>query len=156
MEINRCFDVAVIHSISTRENVINDLHEDGYIVQMPEVVRSIYLTPTIDGVPIGWGMITRIRAHTYEGHVLILPEYRAEHAIESVSLMLKWYIDNVKDLKKINTLIPEKWPNITKFFEALGFQREGYVRKSYLKDGKLIGEYMYGVTDDELRKVIYV
>jgi RimJ/RimL family protein N-acetyltransferase len=89
-------------------------------------------------------------------HPHVLPEVRSKYARESCLAALKWIYDNAPKYVKITALIPVIHKNVKLFAKRIGFKEEGINRKSYLKDGKVIDQWLLGITRSELGDVLNV
>ena len=91
---------------------------------------------------------------TVEIHAHVLPEYRKEHSYATGMVVLAWFRDNYPDFKKIIAQIPANCGNVVSFIERFGFRQEGVNRLSYLKNGVLMDQLWYGMTYEELRRLL--
>ncbi len=86
-------------------------------------------------------------------HAHVLPEFRRKYSVKAGRVALKWVIDN-SDYQKIIAEIPVIYPNVKRFAQAFSFVMEGCNRKSYLKNGDIIDQWIYGITRHELIGVL--
>lgn len=91
---------------------------------------------------------------TVEIHAHVLPEYRKEHSYETGIAVLTWFRLNYPNFRKIVAQIPVTCGNVISFIERFGFQKEGVNRLSYLKNGALVDQVWYGLTCEELRRLV--
>jgi len=78
-------------------------------------------------------------------HPVILPEHR-KYARAAMTACLDLLF---KRSIKVNVRIPETEIRLIKFALAFGFTEEGFERGSVIKDGKIIGRVILGMTREE-------
>jgi hypothetical protein len=152
MKIFRTYDIALVLSILKTKGLWEHIQEDGcgdgFI---PNVVEDIHLVVQADGgAVVGCLLLKPIRAFTWEAHINIIPEHREKHALEAAETMFKWAMENIPNLKKIVSFVPEKYKNVVNFAKFVGFKEEGFITESYQKDGDIIGEHILGITINEI------
>ncbi|WP_307891303.1 GNAT family N-acetyltransferase [Acinetobacter seifertii] len=79
-------------------------------------------------------------------HTCLLPSLRGSRAVEAGKLILKLIFENHQ---KVISWIPENNRKAKLFAQMLGFQVEGINRASFLKDGKLLDQFLVGLTKGE-------
>jgi RimJ/RimL family protein N-acetyltransferase len=102
---------------------------------------------------IGLYILHAHNSATLEIHAHILPEHRQKHSIESGRIILKWILDNT-GYHKVIAQVPEIYPNVKKFCINNNFKVEGVNRKCYWKDGKLIDQWLLGITKQEIEEFL--
>lgn len=98
---------------------------------------------------IGFFMFHPWNSTTFEMHSAVLPAYRGKPAMEGARLAGHWMFDNTT-CRKIVTLVPRS--NIRAKFLARkgGMHEEGMITRSFLKDGQMIDQYLYGICKEEV------
>lgn len=86
---------------------------------------------------------------TVEIHAHVLPIHRKKHSYDTGIAALSWIIENTK-YKKVVASIPVIYKNVKRFTCSFGFKEEGINRKSYLKCGEVVDQYLLGITRDEI------
>jgi len=81
---------------------------------------------------------------TYEAHTAILPEGRGRKGIEAGISVLSWMFTETRCMKII-TWIPVFNRSAVYFARNCGLNWEGTNSQSFLKDGKLYDQYLYGI-----------
>lgn len=79
-----------------------------------------------------------------EGHIQVLKEFR-HLALDFGQAALDWAWNNTK-AEKIIAVIPTLYPDVIKFTEKFGFEREGELKGSYLKNGVLYNQVYLGIS----------
>jgi hypothetical protein len=83
-----------------------------------------------------------------ELHTMIVPESRGIEAIEAGKNAATWYFKNTTCLKII-TLIPEFNRPARIFAKKFGFEDNGNNTKSFLRDGILYDQHIYGLEKEK-------
>lgn len=104
-----------------------------------------FLIPGVTGV----FMFHQWNSITFEMHSAVLPEYRGKCAMEGARLAGMWMFGNTP-CRKIVTLVPKT--NVRAMYLARrgGMKQEGIITKSFLKDGKYVDQYLYGICKEEV------
>jgi len=87
---------------------------------------------------------------TYDLHVNVISEGRGQAAVKSIAEATEWMFENTP-CQKIIGYIPTICPNVYKFALKTGFEREGYLTKSWKKDGQLYDQYLITMTKENLK-----
>ncbi len=106
-----------------------------------------------DNVPIGVCGFTSINYHDQnaEFSLYIAPEYQGSgYGSDALRTLVKHGFDAF-NFQRIWGETFEFNP-AAKIFEALGFQKEGVLRKSYFREGKHIDSIIYGILRGELNE----
>ena len=140
MNIQSTTDMDKIKTVLCDEWIYNRISEDG--TPPPEEyeppTQALYL---IDDDLSGVMIFHPLNAITFEMHIQMLNK---EVAMEFCQSCIKWFWDK-SYAKKIIAQIPEIYPDVCRFAEKNGFEREGINRASYLKDGKIHSQVYYGL-----------
>lgn len=81
---------------------------------------------------------------TLEGHIQVLKEFR-HLAMDFGQAALDWAWNNT-EAKKIIAVVPTLYPDVIKFVEKFGFEREGETKRSYEKNGVLYNQVYLGIS----------
>lgn len=147
--VHRLWDVQVVFKILTEGTIWSDISEDGATVNIPDVSRDLYLGiwdgPTI----VGMYKFNQLTSICWEVHTCIFKQYR-KLAPSTVSFVYGWLLNNIANLQKIVSRIPETQRHVLQFALKAGLKKEGFNRNSYLKNGKIIGQHLVGITREEM------
>ncbi len=89
---------------------------------------------------------------TLEIHAFILPNKRKENSVLTGKEILKWILENApKQYQKIIAQVPFLYPNVKDFCINNGFQIEGINRLSHKKNGKIVDQWLLGITREEIK-----
>ena len=92
---------------------------------------------------------------TLEIHAFILPEHRKEHSLDTGKAVLKWILnESPKQYEKVIAQVPFLYTNVKDFCLKNGFQIEGVNRLSHKKNGKLINQWLLGITREEIKRFL--
>jgi len=88
---------------------------------------------------------------TLEIHAFILPEHRKNHSLDTGKEILKWVANkSPEQYQKVIANVPHLYPNVKDFCIKNGFQIEGVNRLSHKKNGKLVDQWLLGITREEI------
>ena len=93
------------------------------------------------------GLMTKENLVTYWVHTNILPEGRGKIAIKAALKGIKWMFDNTPCLK-LNSWVPVFNRPAAVFAKQCGFKKEGLSEKSFMKNGKLYNQILFGLTKE--------
>lgn len=149
--VTRTHDEFLVYRVMTNPALWETCAEDG---QEPESwapnMDEWWMVVTHGADVAGLYNMHEVNSATLEIHAQILPEFR-DCAKESARKVLQWVLDYSPDkYQKLIATIPVIYPNVIKFTENAGFQREGVNRLSYRKHGELHDQVMLGITRDEI------
>ena len=154
----RTFDIELIKSIVTRDDVWATVAEDGQVKSeyMPDVNDECWLLMTDENTAIGLYNIHAHNAVTIEIHAHVLPEHRKQHSKETGRAALEWIYFNSPEYKKVIAQIPFIYKNVKNFTCGFGFKEEGVNRLSYLKNDVIVDQWLLGITRDEIEGYLNV
>ena len=141
MNINPITDKAKIRSVLCDEWVYSRISEDGAatIDEYDPPMSALYLT---DDNLSGLMIFHPINAASYETHIQMIDKTKA---MEFGQSCLKWFWKHSEAIK-IVAQIPEIYPDVCRFAEKNGFEKEGINRASYLKNGGVFNQIYYGLS----------
>ena len=85
----------------------------------------------------------------YKVHTCLLPHSYGEKATVAAKELISWVFTNL-DCRRLVTEVPDYNRLALKFAERSGMTKFGYNPKSYLKDGKLHGVTLLGISKEEV------
>lgn len=113
--------------------------------------EHIYLGIIEDENMIGFWWLHPENSTTMGIHCNIKKEYR-QHGVEAGWLFLGHvYNDFPASVQKLNCKIPVTYPDVYNFTKKFGFTDEGIDRKSIVKGGELVDQYILGITREEIK-----
>ena len=151
MIVSRTYDASVIKQIMTRPDIWKTVSEDGQKAEAfePDMGQNCFLLIS-DNEVIGLYQLKCMNGVTIELHPMVFPECRSEYGKASCQAVLQWIVDNVDWCQKVNATIPVIYKHVKRFAKSMGFVEEGINRKSYIKDGVLVDQYLLGITREEI------
>lgn len=154
----RTMDIKTIHNIVTRPDIWATVAEDGQRKQefYPDVEGECWLTLVADDTIIGVYNLHVHNAITLEIHAHVYPEFRKRYSRHTCLAVFQWIMDNAKEYQKVVASIPAIYPNVIAFAEMMRFKHEGTNRLSYLKDGQIVDQELYGITRTEIEEALNV
>ena len=84
---------------------------------------------------------------TFEVHANVLKDSR-EDALSAALSSVRWMFENTGCLK-IVAYVATCFPNVCGFTKKCGFDEEGKMKKSVLRDGTLYDQIIYGLTKED-------
>ena len=154
----RTFDQELIERVLNAPGVLEAISEDGmsFVDGTNIDVEGELWVDVFDGEgnTVALYNLHMHNSVTVEIHAHVLPEYRKEHSYDTGMAVLAWFRLNYPNFRKIVAQIPVTCGNVISFIERFGFQKEGVNRLSYLKDGVLVDQVWYGLTCEELRRLL--
>jgi RimJ/RimL family protein N-acetyltransferase len=151
----RSFDREFIRATMTHRRIWPHIADDN--AGDPEDFAPImhpglyYLTPEHQGARVG---VFFYHAHTptfWEVHTCVLPAFWGAPATSAARAGLLWMVQNTSCCKVI-THVPSDNPTARRFAHRVGLTDEGINRASFLKGGKLLDQYVLGITGEEILK----
>ena len=99
--------------------------------------------------PVGIFLFNPWNTVCYEMHSAVLPEYRGQGSMEAARLAGMWMFSNTL-CQKLVTQIPVTNYAAHALAKVGGMVQEGINRKSFLKNGNLIDQYIYGICKEDV------
>jgi hypothetical protein len=144
--IKRLYDYEIV--LGTMDAVWDDIAETGVDRYQPDLINEMWLGLFLDGKYLGMYRFNSLSRILLEGHVFMLPEAR-ENSLSGGYAVMEWLKENA-DFNKIIVNIPECFPNVLKFVQALGLTEQGYNSECWDRDG-ICGIYQYGITREQMK-----
>ena len=155
MKVERTFDYDLIMSVAAMPE-FDVCIEDGMTLDRYEPSKSsAWLLVTDNNDVIALAELKPLNSISLEAHPQVLKKHRAKYNKLVMYEMYKWVLEFGSQYKKFNAEIPVIYPHLKRFMLSIGFTLEGVNRKSHIKNGKIVDKWMFGMTKDELKEVIY-
>ena len=150
----RSLDHELIKSVMTNPVIAKNICEDGqHISQFDSNLSSdVWVIVLDENTAICACSFLKVSSECYEVHINILPANRHERKA-IIKILYKWIIDNLTQ-NKLTTKIPTCYPHIKLFCLSIGFEKEGVNRDSYIKNGELLSQDLFGITRDKIKEVL--
>lgn len=156
MELQMTQDMELVKSILFIPEIWERAAEDG--------AKKEEYEPSFD-LMSGWMVVTEkektlgiILSHydntsTLKIHPYLLKDFRFRGR-EMMHLLYEWFLSLPEKLNKIVISVPETEKKVKNFANKVGFIDEGFNRESYLKNGKLYGQWCLGITRTEIKEYL--
>ena len=156
--IARCTikDLDFINTVSKYQDNYKHLIDDGSpsideysAEEMLSDKRVFYLKATTGDEDIGYFLLVPINCITYDSHVCILPEHKGKKAIGVGKEAIEWMFNNTK-CRKIISYIATNKRNVYAYAKSVGFEMEGFCKKSFMYNGKIYDQSLMGINKKEV------
>ena len=137
-------------SVQTINAMWDDIAEDNAPPYIPDLVNEVYVSVTADGNYIGMFRLHQLTSVMWRCHAFILQDARKAHSLASGEALKVWILDNIEDLEMLVTDVPDCFPNVLAFVEAMGFTELGYTPDCYTKNG-LVGLRRMGLNREDMK-----
>jgi RimJ/RimL family protein N-acetyltransferase len=151
-------DVEFIQSLYRDHDIAKYMVDDNAGVMSAEFIEAAIRTPYIfcliveqDGNKAGMFLFVPWNMTTYELQSAFLKEYRGSCVMAAGYQVRKWFFEKTKALKCI-AMIPKGNYPCQAAVRHMGFIQEGINRKSYLHDGVLYDQYLYGLCKEDVKE----
>lgn len=129
----------------------DDLTKTEHVDFSKIVARGLFFLPVFDdGRKMGFFYFVPWNNVCWEVHSAIIPEFRGKKAIAASKLMAQWFFANMPYASKIVTHVPVDNQKAYAYAVRTGFTKEGMNRKSILRDGNLVDQYLFGLCKEEV------
>lgn len=81
---------------------------------------------------------------TYQTHICISEGYRGGRVVRASIRAVRWMFDN-SPCRKLVIFVPDCSTTVKIIAKAIGFEREGRLKNSFLRNGVLMDEIIYGL-----------
>ncbi len=148
----KTYNVDIIKSVVLNDVIWESSSEDHQQKSdfIPNLSTSTYYEILDGNILLGLLAMDHVNSVTQRVHPMILPEHRAKSKDICRTMIQMWC--NSTDYSKIIAEIPECYKGVIKFAGQMGLQPEGIRTASYMKNGDIIDEYLFGATIQELKK----
>ncbi len=142
-------DFGIIRSILTDPSVYESSRADGALAPAEfkpcEHEGVWYALVLRESAPVGVWMLVPHSAICYEIHTALLPVVRGKDAVIAAQLMKQWVWDNTPCLRLI-TNVPAFNRRTAMFCRIVGMKQFGLNEKSFMKNGRLHDQLMFGIS----------
>lgn len=152
IDIVLCEDFSLIAPILLEQ--WDKFAEDGVEpkdINLSQNSKEVWFELWVDEDLVGTCLVTPIQMHT----VVIHPYFAKKHCHRMRSVgkeLFRYLIQDLKGIYKIQAIIGIQYTYLHKLCKYLGMQEEGRIRKSYLKNGELHDQTIFGITREEVLK----
>jgi RimJ/RimL family protein N-acetyltransferase len=155
----RTFDVDIVTQVYHDERIWEPTRSDddpmAEEIDFASAVESrgdnhIFISALVANVLVGLFMFEKKNPRCYEIHSAILPEYWGSGiSVPCGVAACKWMMKHTI-CQKITTSVPSFNEPARRMAIDAGMKQEGCNRKSFLKDGTLFDQYLFGFTEEDL------
>jgi hypothetical protein len=85
----------------------------------------------------------------YNVHIGVSKEGRGKQTIDNTKWAIKWFFKEYLNAHKLIAFIPTTNRVSQVFASLVGMEREGMCKKSFLKDGVLLDQIVYGLSRED-------
>ncbi|WP_288384601.1 DUF2824 family protein [uncultured Acinetobacter sp.] len=148
MHLQQINDIDVINSIITNPDVNGDVSDDFSVNTKLTVLPNTFewLGVYDNGQLHGLYALVPQNGTTAEIHTCLLPHFRGKKAFDAGRLLLDHLFSKYQ---KAISYVPEYNRKAKLYAQVLGFTVEGINRSSYLKNNRLIDQFLVGLTKEE-------
>lgn len=142
--ISLTYDYDYIKALITHSNVWPWVSDDAASIEDFEPSKSMdHLLIEDNGERIGFFIVHPINGFCLQIHTVIDPKYWGS-TVKYAKEVLIWIFSNTRFLKVI-TFIPETNTKAKRLAEKAGMIQEGVIKNSFLKNGSLVNQYIFGI-----------
>ena len=145
----RTEDEELVASILTHPKVLPHIVDDGVYALKGFINPTMFWITVYDKEELlGMFLSHPHNSVTYESHTCLLPNAYGARAIEAAHAYMNWMF-RWTECQKLITNVPEYNKLALRFARKVGGVLEGCNRSSFLKDGVLMDQYVFGITKGE-------
>ena len=142
--ISQTFDYDFIKEVCTNPMVWPHISDDNCAIdEFTPSDSMIYLMVEDEGEGMGFFGLSAINTICYEIHTTMLPKAWGK-TLRYTKEVLDWIFTNTVCLKVV-TFVPETNKKALNLALKTGLKIEGFIEKSFLKNGSLIGQHVLGI-----------
>ena len=148
MELIVLTDLTVINAVLSHGAIHGDISDDNtFGLRLDALPNGVEWVGVMQDKQLhGLYALVPINSITVEIHTCLLPYLRGKGALEAGELILKHLF---KTYKKAISYVPECNRKAKFYALKLGFKTEGINRESFIKSGRVIDQYLVGITREE-------
>lgn len=157
IEAKRTFSHEIVEGIITNPAIFETIAEDGFKIEDVEIdcIKDCWLTMDNGDEIVGVYKLHPHNSTTLQIHAHVLPEFRKEFSHDTGIEALRWILEEgPREYEKVIAIIPRIYENVKRFTCSQGFIEEGVNRKSYRKNGRIVDQWLLGITRDEIREML--
>jgi len=150
--VERTVDYELIHSIVTHPRIYPWISDDGTPpVDKCEIKRSddIYYVLISEDNPAALFIFMPQNAVCYDFHVCVLPELWGRESVRAGRMAIHWMFEH-SPARRIVGGVPTFNPLACHYALNLGMEKYGVNRKSYLHEGTLYDQNLYGISKEDV------
>ena len=149
--IDRTYDVELIKSVCFDPVVWDTISEDG--AQKSEfrvdVNDECWLVAKYKEAVVGVFNLHPVNCVTLQIHPMVLPEYRGHIGYAVGRGVIEWVFENTQ-YDRVQCFVPEIYRNVILYAMSCGMVKEGKMRRSFLKSGKIHDMALLAVTRSDV------
>lgn len=147
LTVTRIFEPAIIKAIQAE--MLEEISEDGYNFEQysPDVEKEAWVIIHDCSEIRALYNFHAMNSSTLMIHSHVVKKFRKD-SLQLGQEALKWFAET--GYHKLVVEVPAIHRHIRIYLLKLGFKFEGINRESYLKHGKIIDQYRYGITRSEI------
>jgi len=147
--ITQTFDYDFIKEVCVTPSVWPHISDDNCAIdEFTPSDSMIYLMVEDKGEKMGFFGLSAVNTICYEIHTTMLPKAWGK-TLRYTKEVLDWIFTNTGCLKVV-TFVPETNKKALNLALKTGLKTEGFIDKSFLKGGVLIGQYLLGISKGDL------
>lgn len=145
----RTEDEMLIASILTHPTILPHITDDGTTSLTSFINPNLFWIAIYDDKELlGMFLSHPHNTVTYESHTCLLPNAYGTRSVQAAHTYMDWMFKWTA-CEKLITNVPEYNKLAIRFARKVGGVLEGCNRKSFLKNGTLMDQYVYGITKEE-------
>lgn len=152
LDVERITDYSIPLTILSDETIASEIHEDGSILTVPDIVSEYWLSVHFENYIIGCYRLHPMGAVTWQIHARILPRYRQVFAVRSTKAVFKWAVNNIPDLSLIMCFVPQIHTNVAMHCKQVGMHQAGCLEQSYIKNKSLMDQDLFSITKEKINQ----
>ena len=146
MRLQRIYNQELVRGILTDPEIWYTFAEDGSEPDdfFPDL-NTVPCFAIIDEVPLGFMFLRDLSYSVCEVQVVLPPEqWSNKEIITAVKGAIEVVLENY--VPKVVASVPQPDKQVLRFYQRIGFQREGINKLSFVRDGELYNQYYVGMT----------
>lgn len=150
------FDMDAVREIITTPEIWERASEDGidsdtYYPSFDDF--HVWLLVKRDNENIGVILVHNDNTTSVKIHPYLFTEY---HSLgrEMMKKLYEWILSLPERINKVLASIPENQRKVYNYVKKMGFKDEGFNRESFVKDGKIYGQWCVGITRKEIEEFL--
>ena len=154
LTVNNTTDMDLVKNMLFVPEVWDRAAEDGVSKESYEPSydgMTVWLECKKDDEVIGIILVHVDTSAALKIHPYLLKKYRFLGR-EMMEKLYEWFLSLPENINKIITVIPENQRKVYNFAKKVGFKDEGFNRESYMKNGKVYGQWYLGITRNEIEE----
>jgi hypothetical protein len=138
------------------ESVWDETCEDGAVFdEYQPNPNDVWLEVRRGSERLGAYTLHAWNASTFYMHAQVLPQFRRLYTQDITDAVHRWLLDNCfANIQKFITFIPDRYKNVISYVKKAGWNEEGVIAKSYIKDGVLYDLHIMGITRDQMSRLV--